>query len=539
MVIDVQLYEKTVQDLERALNQSRNKEFNDMFDALNKLKDPDFARVMIMNASGNEFRSRQHQYEENFNVLLKSVDGCALSNDPNDRKRLIAEVFAWEQCKNDATYQEKIKNEGLYMPNTILKNQLIELLNATLNDIERLVASKESFGDVANVESMTSKYKDLCNNVVERLNGLIVRAGSVSIPDTEDARKAIEAIRKDVGNIRGWLANGSAQKFYIDRALDGIDGKIGQLYKTANGRLLSNRAGEISKFKAIGINPSFKDIDEADELAAAQFVFDMVHYQQNFFEEKEEELRSYTRTVDIMQDPQLMQMKQRLVELNHAIQHTNQTSPIYAGHVNEYNNLYRRYQQRMERLRNQYIQHVQSNENAMRIGDFLEKFKEICDELVDMTMGSYKERCKAIIRHGFVNLNDKYDELIKVLRSGTPREVDDFIADLNASLIALRKEIQSDVITEVVAAPVYAEDFSYDRQPINVIGTLDSLGIIEEEEDQPIRDQEHVAPIPQTHAMEGASQIPDDPTVVRINNDNVGRVAEIEKIKNSLKNGDN
>ena len=372
---------------------------------------------VFISAYGKEYFELRIQREKGANSFLnRTLD--ALKKLEGKSEKEIAQKL--KDFKEEA---EKIKNGEIIQMESMIKENLINLFDRTMEDLEnyktmmeRIQTSDEGYLAEEGEQRRKKETLALAKKALDEVKNFKQQLESVSQEDTAEAKKAALDVKEKLEAFRVLILSGN--QYEIKDGVDALQKALNAFKEAKGKKKLKEKETDIGTFPETAME-TLKAGGELDELAAAYIVLKAVGYGQKFFDEQEklelEKMRREESELSLENDKIYQEDKRQLDNLKAQIK-TMKDGPLKDDKINRALAIKERMKKREMTIAKDQKKKLERNarvRNAMQ--KFVIDLKEVAEIYGFSSERTYLDRAKIMAETGVSDFRQLYEAYVRAL----------------------------------------------------------------------------------------------------------------------------
>ncbi|MBQ4268980.1 MAG: hypothetical protein IJB97_04955 [Clostridia bacterium] len=372
---------------------------------------------VFISAYGKEYFELRIKREKGANSFLnRTLD--ALKKLEGKSEKEIAQKL--KDFKEEA---EKIKNGEIVEMESMIKENLINLFDRTMEDLEnyktmldRIQTSDEGYLAEEGEQRRKKETLALAKKALDEVKNFKQQLESVSQEDTAEAKKAALEVKEKLEAFRALILSGN--QFELADGLKALQKALDAFKEVKGKKKLKEKETDIGAFPEAAME-TLKEGGELDELAAAAIVLRAVGYGQKFFDEQEklelEKMRREESELSLENDKIYQEDKRQLDNLKAQIK-TMKDGPFKDDKINRALAIKERMKKRETTIAKDKKKKLERNarvRNAMQ--KFVIDLKEVAEIYGFSSERTYLDRAKIMAETGVSDFRQLYEAYVRAL----------------------------------------------------------------------------------------------------------------------------
>lgn len=401
-------------------------------------------------------------FAKEFSSLLENLEKTALTKgkDVNLQKQRVVGVMTE---KTEAWLKNKTQEWREDMQETVLKTQLIELFDQTIDDLKLFAEGNTSMNNVEGKED--ARLADKTRKDLEKYKEVVL---GCSFLDTDGNYYLGEDIRAELLRIRKDLPKMASDRI-VKSALSEIDKLTMEIKSERNEGRKLGLGKKIKPFTPAN-EKTLLGKDKIDELSASVFVLERLTINQEFFDAMEARIQrkvdSLAMPHDFSSDETYLSLKAKASECAKEIRKLKADPKCSKVKLASYVELLKACDSQIKDYENKKLKEVRASVEASQEISRLQKtcasFKEVGEIFTSKSGVSYLERAKIMVETQTYDFRKMYEEFVSALLNGDKETLLSIRAKLQAMVEEFNTRRGRDILSEVEEAEREAVAFSLD-----------------------------------------------------------------------------
>ena len=372
---------------------------------------------VFISAYGKEYFDLRIKREKGANSFLKRTLDALKKLDGKSEKEIAQKL---KDFKDEA---EKIKNGEIIQMESMIKENLMNLFDRTIEDLEnyktmmeRIQTSDEGYMAEEGEQRRKKETLSLAKKALEEMKNCKQQLESVSQEDTAEAKKAALDVKEKLEAFRVLILSGN--QYEIADGVKALQKALNTFKEVKGKKKLKEKETDIGGFSETAME-TLKAGGEVDELAAAAIVLKAVGYGQKFFDEQEklelEKMRREETELYLENDKIYQESKRQFDNLKAQIK-TMKDGPLKDDKINRALAIKENMKKREMTIAKDQKKKLERNarvRNAMQ--KFVIDLKEVAEIYGFSSERTYLDRAKIMAETGVSDFRQLYEAYVRAL----------------------------------------------------------------------------------------------------------------------------